>query len=250
MTSVCRHCGRGNRPNQHNARCSSTAGIESERKMAEKRTGLPYIWVTWLTKLLTGEASCEWAGWFQAQHDGKSWTALPGDFDSTTWQIEHTAARNKYQENLEDRGFDVSTETQNYFHLKGRTATVGGKPDLIARKQNRGIIADIKTGQPRSSDHVQVMLYMYAVPRAFPEKYRDVGFEGRVVYGEREVPVPSSAIDDKFVERFADLIRRLASENPARLVPSFGECRFCKIPATECPDRVEEDTSTASVDDF
>ena len=111
--------------------------------MAEKRPGLPYIWVTWLTKLLTGEASCEWVGWFQAQHDRRSWTALPGDFDSTAWQIELTAARNKYQEMLEGRGFDVSTETQNSFHLKGRTATVGGKPDLIAVKGNRGLIVDI-----------------------------------------------------------------------------------------------------------
>ena len=218
--------------------------------MADKRSGLPYVWVTWLTKLLTGEVSCEWAGWFQAQHDRKSWTALPSDFDSTTWQIEHTAARNKYQEKLEDRGFDVSTENQNYFHLKGKTATVGGKPDLIAMKGNRGIIVDIKTGQPRTSDHVQVMLYMYAVPKAFPEKYRDVVFEGRVAYGEHEVPVPSSAVDGKFVERFSELIRRLASNEPSRKVPSYGECGFCKIPVSECPDRVDKDSSTAAVDDF
>ncbi len=218
--------------------------------MAEKRPGLPYIWVTWLTKLLTGEASCEWAGWFQAQHDRKSWTALPGDFDSTAWLIEHTAARNKYQEMLEGRGFDVSTESQNSFHLKGRTATVGGKPDLIAVKGNHGIIVDIKTGQPRTSDHVQVMLYMYAVSKAFPEKYKDVVLEGRVVYGEREVSVPSSAVDGKFVERFSELIRRLASNVPSRRVPSYGECGFCKIPVSECPDRVDKDSSSAAVDDF
>ena len=144
----------------------------------------------------------------------------------------------------------MSTETQNYFHLKGRTATVGGKPDLIARKENRGIIVDIKTGQPKSSDHVQVMLYVYAVPKAFPEKYKDVVFEGRVVYGEREVPVPSSAIDGKFVERFAELIRKLASNEPSRRVPSYGECTFCKIPESECPDRVDKDSSSAAVDDF
>ena len=218
--------------------------------MAERRPGLPYIWVTWLTKLLTGEASCEWAGWFQAQHDRKTWTQVPGDFDSTTWQIEHTAARNKHQETLEDRGFDVSTESQNSFHLKGRTATVGGKPDLIAVKGNCGLIVDIKTGQPRASDHVQVMLYMYAVPKAFPDRYKDVAFEGRVVYGEREVPVPSSAVDSKFIERFAELIRKLASNKPARRVPSHGECGFCRIPVSECPERVDNDTPAAEVEDF
>jgi len=28
----------------------------------------PYIWVTWLTKLMAGEAQCEWASWFKAHH--------------------------------------------------------------------------------------------------------------------------------------------------------------------------------------
>ena len=131
-----------------------------------------------------------------------------------------------------------------------RLRRLGGKPDLIAKKGNSCRIIDIKTGQPRASDHVQVMLYMYAVPKAFPEKYRNVVLEGRVVYGEREVAVPSSAVDEKFVKRFSELIRRLASNEPAKRVPSFGECRYCNIPASECPDRVDKDTSTAEVDDF
>ena len=32
--------------------------------MARKCPGVPYIWVTTLAKLLTGENACEWAGWF------------------------------------------------------------------------------------------------------------------------------------------------------------------------------------------
>ena len=28
----------------------------------------PYIWTTWLPRLLTGENSCEWAVWFKAHH--------------------------------------------------------------------------------------------------------------------------------------------------------------------------------------
>ena len=30
----------------------------------------PYIWATWLTKLLAGENSCEWAACFRSQHEG------------------------------------------------------------------------------------------------------------------------------------------------------------------------------------
>lgn len=28
----------------------------------------PYVWVTWLTKILAGEQSCEWASWFKAHY--------------------------------------------------------------------------------------------------------------------------------------------------------------------------------------
>ena len=41
--------------------------------MAELRPNGPYIWITWLTKLLTGEHSCEWASWFKAHHETRSW---------------------------------------------------------------------------------------------------------------------------------------------------------------------------------
>ena len=65
--------------------------------MAQKRPGSPYIWVTALSKLLTGENSCEWADWFKAHHQG--WTKPPSDFDSATWMLEHTPI-NHYQNPL------------------------------------------------------------------------------------------------------------------------------------------------------
>ena len=46
--------------------------------MAQLRQGGPYVWVTWLTKLLVGDASCEWAAWFKAQHESFSWDKGPG----------------------------------------------------------------------------------------------------------------------------------------------------------------------------
>ena len=35
-----------------------------------QRRDQPYIWTTWLPKLLTGENSCEWAIWFKANYQG------------------------------------------------------------------------------------------------------------------------------------------------------------------------------------
>ena len=59
--------------------------------MAQIRANGPYIWVTWLTKLLVGENSCEWAAWFKSQHESWSWDKVASTFDQAEWQMEHTA---------------------------------------------------------------------------------------------------------------------------------------------------------------
>jgi len=98
----------------------------------------PYIWVTWLTKLLVGENSCEWAAWFHAQHEGWSYDKVPGTFDATEWQMKHTALLNETRGQLEAEGKTVFTEGQNAFTLRGRSAALGGKPDLITVSGDRG----------------------------------------------------------------------------------------------------------------
>ena len=39
--------------------------------MVQLRATGPYLWVTWLPRLLSGESSCEWASWFKAHHGGR-----------------------------------------------------------------------------------------------------------------------------------------------------------------------------------
>ena len=91
----------------------------------------PYIWVTWLTKLLAGENSCEWAAWFRSQHEGWSWERVTGAFDLVGWQLKHTAGINENREHWEERGYTVFTEHQNRFTLRGKTASLGrqARPD-------------------------------------------------------------------------------------------------------------------------
>ncbi|MFQ5933474.1 MAG: PD-(D/E)XK nuclease family protein [Dehalococcoidia bacterium] len=210
----------------------------------------PYIWVTWLTKLLVGENSCEWAAWFKAHH--KEYDKVPDAFDSAAWQIEHTALLNQVRGQLEEMGKIVFTEKQNHFSLRGSVAIIGGRPDLIAIAGESGIIYDVKTGKPTSSDHVQVMIYMYAIPLAF-RQYRDMVFDGRVVYKDHEVPIPASAINESFRNNLVELIRNVSAVTPPRLVPSALECGFCPIAKSECPERVEEGSDIdgdGEVDDF
>ena len=127
---------------------------------------------------------------------------------------------------------------------------MAGKPDLIAVKGGDAVIIDAKTGKPSPSHAVQVMVYQYAVPKAL-EQYRGIRFKGHVVYPDSQVGIPASGLDQKFIQNLGGLIRRLASETPARRVPSTGECRFCDITAEDCPERVEGETlEVETTEDF
>ena len=54
----------------------------------------PYIWATWLPRLLTGENSCAWAVWFKAHH--QNWTRVPSDFNQAQWLLNHTALLSRF----------------------------------------------------------------------------------------------------------------------------------------------------------
>lgn len=218
--------------------------------MANLRSNGPYVWVTWLPRLLSGESSCEWASWFKAQHEGDSWTLVASGFDLTKWLTDHTALLNQSREAWERRGYSVLTEEQNRFNLRGKSAVLAGKPDLIACKDDEVVVIDTKTGRSSTAHPVQVMLYMYALPKAL-ERYRGLKLTGQVAYSDHVVDIPAEAVDETFVQRMGQLITRLASDMPARRIPSPGECRFCEITPADCPERVEEGpTEEGITDDF
>ena len=134
----------------------------SEKTLAQRREH-PYIWATWLPRLLTGENSCEWAVWFKAHY--QNWTRTPSEFNQTEWMLNHTALLNKRKANWKHGGFDVNIEGQNNFELHGRSATLAGKRDLITQRDGQAVIVDVKTGHESPSHTVQVMIYCTASPR-------------------------------------------------------------------------------------
>ena len=207
--------------------------------MAQLRATGPYIWVTWLPRLLSGESSCEWAAWFKAQHEGSSWARAPSDFDQAGWLMDHTALLNEQREVWEKQGCSVLTEAQNSFTLRGSSASLAGKPDLVAQRRDGVTVIDAKSGRPSPHHAIQVMIYMYALPRAL-ERYRGLALSGQVAYPDHVVDIPAAAVDEGFIRNLGGLIRRLAAETSARRVPSPMECRFCEITKADCPDRLEE----------
>ena len=128
-----------------------------------------------LPRLMTGENSCEWAVWFKAHH--QNWAKVPSDFNQAQWILNHTALLNRRRADWEVGGYNVDVEGQNSFHLHSRSATLAGKPDLIKRRDAEAVIIDAKTGHESASHVVQVMIYLYAVPKAL-ERYRNLKLRG------------------------------------------------------------------------
>lgn len=210
----------------------------------------PYVWVTWLPRLLSGNNRCEWASWFKAQHEGSSWKHAPSTFDHTRWALNHTALLRVEQKRLEADDATVRVERQNQFRLRGWYATLAGMPDLVSLKDGQAVIHDVKSGEPHASHAIQVMLYMWAFPLARRE-YAGMPVAGRVVYEDHAVDVPPSAIGTTFIDHVADLIKRLAdTEQPSPRTPSQSECAFCEITDADCPDRIEEDVAEGETELF
>ena len=216
--------------------------------MAELRSK-PYVYVTWMARLLAGTRSCEWASWFKTQHEGWTWKKMPSDFDLAAWTMRHAALVKVERDRLEAEGAEVFAEQQNHFKVRGRAATLSGQPDLVSVSAERVVVHDIKTGEPNAADAAQVVLYMWALPLAKP-RYRDTELEGRVVYADHAVDIPASAVDDAFKANTVALIERIAAESPTRKTPSHRECGFCEITAEDCSDRIEEKPPTEETELF
>ena len=208
--------------------------------MTIQRTA-PYLPVTGISRYLTGDKSCIFAAWFKANHQG--YAKMPSDFDSAKWNMEHTDLMNELVEELEDRGCQIFIERQNSFKVESSRSgvVVGGTPDIIAvHPDGRTVIYDAKTGQESASHIAQVQLYMYLLPKAQGGRWRGVEFEGSIVYADgSEKHIPADSVDDAFVSRLAEFMRKMTSPMPSRRVPSLAECGWCELTHADCPDRME-----------
>ena len=199
----------------------------------------PYIWVTWLSRLLVGDDSCVWSSWFRAHHENFNKTDS-SSFDLVKWRVAHTGLVRRTIDGLRSSGHIVTMEEQNAFRLKGSSgATLAGKADIVATAPDGSVtVYDAKTGAQKASDAAQVMIYQYALARE--KRYRGLPIEGRLVYGDgAEVSLPAGSLDADFVNSLHDLLGRMSGSEPAERVPSRRECAWCPLTAEDCPERIE-----------
>ena len=213
--------------------------------MARTRDTGPYIWVTWVSKLMTGDASCEWAAWFKAQHEGNSWTRMPSDFDQVAWLTAHTDLLNSISHDREANGYSVSVEGQNSMTLQGRSAALAGKPDLISRKGDIVTVIDAKTGQVRVRAHGSPgnPIHVRMLPRAIEEFTRALVINGTVSPIRDHVvwTCPQNSVDQEFRKaRWGRTDKEVGSEysgeKGAQLRESAGGATSLKA---DCPERAD-----------
>jgi hypothetical protein len=137
----------------------------------------PFLWVSWLSKVMAGEKQCEWSCWFRSHY---TWNKVPSGLDLAKWTADHTQLLRARRAALEAEGFTVYTEDQNSFTLMGKTGIeVSGKPDIVAIRGEEAYVEDCKTGSPRHFDHFQVLIYMLSLPYV-EGPWKGLKLEGRI----------------------------------------------------------------------
>jgi hypothetical protein len=197
----------------------------------------PYVWPTWITKLLAHENHCAWAAWFQAHY--QQYEKAPSDFPMEQWRADHNQMVEEQATALRAGGYMVYVEDENSFKLQGKNGgTLSGKPDLVAVRDGQAIVIDCKTGQRRASDQQQVLIYMWALPLYFP-RYKAVAMTGRVQYRDDKMDLGPDTVDAQFITKLRHIMERVTGSSAPARTPSLQECRFCNLTQKDCPDRME-----------
>lgn len=205
------------------------------------RGGKPYIWATWLAKLLGGD-QCVRSVWFKSRYQ---YSKLPEkDAEKLQeWNREHNQMMRERRALLEENGWQVQTERD--FKLEGATAIIAGKEDLVAEMPGQILIVDGKTGRRRDSDFWQVLIYLYARLHQAPDQ--NTKLAGEVFYKQgKEIPLTVSDVE-KNEGALVFMVKAIASPDEPTPNPSRFECGRCNIRREDCSMRFAEERDSELV---
>jgi hypothetical protein len=191
----------------------------------------PFIWASWLAKVMAGRVSCEWQFWFQTHH--RLLSKQPSSFDSVGWQIGHTRLLSEVRREASARDLQPQIEFGVTFKLPEVDAKISGKADCLIVDGSDVTVLDCKTGNAHQSDRVQVMIYMYGLS-TYPQFARS-RIRGAVIYRDDRVEIPY--LPEHFESDLTYFAQMLAAgEMPLR--QPGPDCSFCTIAAIDCPERI------------
>lgn len=208
----------------------------------------PYIYVTWLTKLLMGSNSCQWAPWFMAHY--RDYEKMPSDFDSVQWKVDHTVMLDKIEAEYAQRFQRIRREKQNNFqYLGGSGAILSGTPDLVCFSDKEVVIVDAKTGQQQDEHWAQMMIYLFCYPRVFSTNVLDREVRGEIIYKDgTKQGVYTEELTDAFRQKLTSLLQTISSTEQPQPTPSYWECNYCKITPMNCAVRIDKNPESEQVE--
>lgn len=196
----------------------------------------PFVWATWVSRLLEGDTQCKWAYWFRTHHNYTK--SREAEF-VRNWKLEHRALVDQTARELIAEDYEVFLEGENRFNLTGASGTMlAGCPDIVAVRGTELLIVDCKTGKGHVFHEYQVLTYMLCFPLA-RRQFAGYTVGGRIQYPDQPVWIYPHRIDDTFRAGFKDTMRILGDNQPPAKRPSYNECRFCDISAAYCAERQE-----------
>lgn len=199
----------------------------------------PYIWVTWITGLLSTDDQCRWAAWFKAHF---TFAKVERDDSALTkWKAEHGDLVTARAAELRADGWTVTVEEQNAFKQKGKrtNALLSGKPDIVATRGADALIVDCKSGARKDKDFWQVAIYLVMLPLVRPEVFAGRRLSGEVRYRDVALAIQPHEITPDVRARISAQLLETGGLVPPAKVPSERECGFCDIGPGDCPERVE-----------
>ena len=203
-----------------------------------------------LAKLLAGDTSCLFSVWFRSWH--RDYEITGDGSEQADWNAHRSSLIRETAARLEQRGDDVYLELRNGYEATGSRsgARIVGRPDIIIRHTDGSVtVYDVRSGEPGTADEALVKLHMYLLPRSNHGLWRRARPGGCVLYDDgTERPIGAAEIDDEFRERVGDVMRQIASAEPARHLPSTEECGRCVLTAEDCSERLDMESGSPGCD--
>ena len=202
---------------------------------------IPAFWTTAIAKSLSGDQPCLLSTWIGGRVKEKRPREDTGSL--AIWKTNHTALLGKTVSRFTAEGWKCSVES--FFRVTGQAAVISGKADCIAQQADkRPLIVDVKSGEPRESDVIQVAIEMVMVPLAWDSP--SMIFDGKVIYKAHEVQVTQTHKAD-LKPKIIALLKQLGTMPRPEARPSFSNCRFCDVPDSECQYRFKAESEPQSV---